>query len=59
MDADPGLDLGSSPAKGSLLGRPAPGFNLPSFMDGSGGGDQSLEDYHGRKVILVFLRHFA
>ena len=44
---------------GSLLGHPAPGFTLPSFMDQDEDRCVSLEDFSDRKVILVFLRHFA
>ncbi len=53
MDSD--FNFAPSPTKDSLLGRSAPGFTLPSSLDGY----VSLEDFSGRKVILVFLRHFA
>ena len=59
MNADSDSDSVLSLTKGSLLGRSAPGFTLPSFIGGSGNGHLSLEDFSGRKVILVFLRHFA
>ena len=53
MDSD--FDFALSLTKDSLLGRSAPGFTLPSSLDGY----VSLEDFRGRKVVLVFLRHFA
>lgn len=37
------------------LGKPAPDFTLPD----SEGRYTSLREYLGRKVILVFLRHYA
>ncbi|MCH7712133.1 MAG: hypothetical protein IIC99_00785 [Chloroflexi bacterium] len=57
MDSDSGFS--PSMPKGSLLGRSAPGFHLPSSLDDHGDGYVSLEDFRGRKVVLVFLRHFA
>ena len=39
----------------ALLGRPAPDFTLPDPE----GEFISLGDLRGRKVTLVFLRHFA
>ena len=61
MDSD--HEFGPSRTKGSLLGRSAPGFTLPSslypYADPYVAQSVSLEDFNGRKVILVFLRHFA
>jgi peroxiredoxin len=48
-------DIGRSEKLGPLTGQPAPGFTLPS----SQGRSVSLADFAERKLILVFLRHFA
>jgi peroxiredoxin len=48
--------MSNKPAKaGSLLGQQAPDFTLPD----SKGHRLSLSDFRGKKVLLVFLRHFA
>ena len=37
------------------VGSPAPDFTLPS----SGAGDVSLSSFHGRPVVLAFLRGYS
>ena len=51
----PGLPQFRSAIAHRLIDNKAPDFNLPT-PDGQ---FVSLQDFRGRKVILVFLRHFA
>ena len=49
--------MSNNPAGGApvLKGRAAPGFTLPKPE----GEYLSLQDLRGKKILLVFLRHFA